>query len=302
MTEKRKDWKSQFTRRDRMINIFFSLGASVVILGAMFKLLHLPGAEVMLLIGMTTEAIIFAVSATEKPSKTYEWDKVFDFEEGKMKEGVPGGAGKTGVSGGSGVNAGHAVSAGGTGVVGGAGMGGEDAAALSNSISKLSKTTELIGEFTDATQATNKLNKSLESAAELSVKYLNTQETLIMSATKLQATYQMIDAGMEGVDKNTQIYASKITEIHQTLGSINSIYEVHLKNIQTQTEEWNKQATAFRDVTEDLRDVAEGMSKIKQVSVDALTETERFKNSAKDLSSKIEELNKVYGNMLNSLN
>lgn len=298
MPEKMKDWKNQFSKKERLINIFFSLGASVVVLGAMFKLLHIPGAEVMLLVGMVTEAIIFAVSATEKPAKSYEWDKIFDFEKGKpvdpnmMKGGgtassAQGGAVQTGMTG---------------GIVGAGGISGEDATVLSKSINDLSKTTELIGEFKDATSATNKLTKNLESAAELTTKYLNTQESLIMAANKLQSTYQMIDAGMEGVDKNTKIYATKISDIHQTLGSINDIYEIHLKNIQTQTEEWNKQAVAFRDVTEDLKDVATGMNKIKQVSVDALEETEKFKNSAKDLSAKIEELNKVYGNMLHSLN
>lgn len=292
-----KDWKNQFSKKERLVNIFFSLGASVVILGAMFKLLHLPGAEVMLLIGMTTEAIIFAVSASEKPAKSYEWDKVFDFETGKPVDPTMMKGGTSSVASGT---ASHQNL--GSSTVGGSGISGEDATLLSQSISNLSKTTELIGEFKDATDATNKLTHNLESAAELTTKYLNTQESLIMAANKLQTTYQMIDAGMEGVDKNTKIYATKISDIHQTLGSINDIYEVHLKNIQTQTEEWNKQAVAFRDVTEDLKDVASGMSRIKQVSVDALEETEKFKNSAKDLSAKIEELNKVYGNMLNSLN
>lgn len=302
MTEKMKDWKNKFSKKERMINIFFSLGASVVILGAMFKLLHLPGAEVMLLVGMTTEAIIFAISASEKPAKSYEWDKVFDFETGKpVDPTMMKGGGSSGVSQQSVAGAGFAAGAAG-GAAGGTGISGEDASNLSKSISNLSKTTELIGEFKDATDATNKLTHNLESAAELTTKYLNTQESLIMAANKLQTTYQMIDAGMEGVDKNTKIYATKISDIHQTLGSINDIYAVHLKNIQTQTEEWNKQAVAFRDVTEDLKDVATGMNRIKQVSVDALEETEKFKNSAKDLSAKIEELNKVYGNMLNSLN
>lgn len=298
MTEKMKDWKNQFSKKERLINVFFSLGASVVILGAMFKLLHLPGAEVMLLIGMTTEAIIFAISASEKPAKSYEWDKVFDFKTGKAVDPSMMQAGTGGVSAGQQTST-ESVQMGG---VAGTGITGEDASVLSKSIHNLSKTTELIGEFKDATTATNKLTHNLESAAELTTKYLNTQESLIMAANKLQTTYQMIDAGMEGVDKNTKIYATKISDIHQTLGSINDIYGVHLKNIQTQTEEWNKQAVAFRDVTEDLKDVASGMSRIKQVSVDALEETEKFKNSAKDLSAKIEELNKVYGNMLNSLN
>jgi gliding motility-associated protein GldL len=192
-------------------------------------------------------------------------------------------------------------------IVGGENAGGglvnpDDAARLSESIQQLSKTSEMIGEFSNASTTTQKLNKNLETAAELTSKYLNSQEALIMAANKLQSTYEMIDAGMEGVERNTQIYAGKIEDIHKTLASINSIYEIHLNNIHTQTENWNQQAEAFKDVTEDIREVAQGMSKIKDVSVDALAETEKFKNSSRDLTEKIEELNKVYGNMLNALN
>ncbi len=45
----------------------YGWGASIVILGAMFKILHYPGADIMLVIGLTTEAVIFFFSAFEKP-------------------------------------------------------------------------------------------------------------------------------------------------------------------------------------------------------------------------------------------
>ena len=43
----------------------YGIGAAVVIVGAMFKILHLPGASEMLTIGLTVEAIIFFLSAFE---------------------------------------------------------------------------------------------------------------------------------------------------------------------------------------------------------------------------------------------
>lgn len=55
----------------------YGLGASVVILGAMFKILHLEGANYMLVIGLTTEAVIFAFSAFEKPHEEYDWTLVY---------------------------------------------------------------------------------------------------------------------------------------------------------------------------------------------------------------------------------
>jgi len=60
----------------------YSLGASVVIIGAMFKILHLPGAGTMLGIGMSVEAFLFALGIFDQPHVDYEWDKVYDFEGG----------------------------------------------------------------------------------------------------------------------------------------------------------------------------------------------------------------------------
>lgn len=55
----------------------YGWGASVVILGAMFKILHYPGADIMLVLGLTTEAVIFFFSAFEKPHEEYDWSLVY---------------------------------------------------------------------------------------------------------------------------------------------------------------------------------------------------------------------------------
>ncbi|MGB1735303.1 MAG: gliding motility protein GldL [Schleiferiaceae bacterium] len=55
----------------------YGFGASVVILGAMFKIMHWEGANYMLVIGLTTEAVIFFFSAFEKPATEYDWSLVY---------------------------------------------------------------------------------------------------------------------------------------------------------------------------------------------------------------------------------
>lgn len=55
----------------------YGWGAAVVIMGALFKILHMPGADWMLIIGLTTEAVIFFISAFEKPAHEYEWSRVY---------------------------------------------------------------------------------------------------------------------------------------------------------------------------------------------------------------------------------
>jgi gliding motility-associated protein GldL len=55
----------------------YGWGAAVVILGALFKILHIHGADEMLMLGMGTEALIFFFSAFEPLHKEYEWELVY---------------------------------------------------------------------------------------------------------------------------------------------------------------------------------------------------------------------------------
>jgi len=60
------------------MNIIYGLGAAVVILGALFKLQGWPGANLMLIAGLGTEALIFTLSAFDPPSKhEWDWSKVY---------------------------------------------------------------------------------------------------------------------------------------------------------------------------------------------------------------------------------
>ena len=67
----------QTERGKRFINFSYSIGAAIVILGAMFKLLHFPFGNELLFIGMITEVIVFTLSAFDTPIRDYNWDKIF---------------------------------------------------------------------------------------------------------------------------------------------------------------------------------------------------------------------------------
>jgi len=60
-----------------MMPKLYGWGAALVIIGALFKIEHLPGASIMLILGLSTEAIIFFFSAFEKTHEEYEWEKVY---------------------------------------------------------------------------------------------------------------------------------------------------------------------------------------------------------------------------------
>ena len=60
-----------------MMPKLYGWGAALVILGALFKIEHYPGASVMLAVGLGTEAIIFFFSAFEKPHEEPDWSLVY---------------------------------------------------------------------------------------------------------------------------------------------------------------------------------------------------------------------------------
>ena len=61
----------------KMMGFLYGMGAAVVIVGALFKLQHWPGADIMLIVGLLTEAAIFALSAFEPVEKDLDWSLVY---------------------------------------------------------------------------------------------------------------------------------------------------------------------------------------------------------------------------------
>ena len=61
----------------KVMNFAYGMGAAVVIIGALFKLMHWPGAGIMLIVGLGTEAFIFALSAFDAVDKDIDWSIVF---------------------------------------------------------------------------------------------------------------------------------------------------------------------------------------------------------------------------------
>lgn len=61
----------------KLFNMAYGFGAAIVILGALFKIMHFPGGNIMLIIGMSVEALVFALSAFEPVEDELDWTKVY---------------------------------------------------------------------------------------------------------------------------------------------------------------------------------------------------------------------------------
>lgn len=61
----------------KFMNMVYGLGAAVVIVGALFKIMHWPGGDTMLIVGLLTEAGVFCISAFEPVDADLDWSKVY---------------------------------------------------------------------------------------------------------------------------------------------------------------------------------------------------------------------------------
>ena len=67
----------QWEGGQRLFNFAYSIGAAIVILGALFKILHISGGNTLLMVGMGTEVVMFILTAFDRPPKEYNWEQVF---------------------------------------------------------------------------------------------------------------------------------------------------------------------------------------------------------------------------------
>ncbi|WKD85001.1 hypothetical protein KCTC32516_00338 [Polaribacter huanghezhanensis] len=80
---------AQSRRSKKIMNMAYGLGAAIVILGALFKILHWKFGNEMLMIGMITEALVFIISAFEPVDDDLDWSKVYP-ELGEFDEEATG--------------------------------------------------------------------------------------------------------------------------------------------------------------------------------------------------------------------
>ncbi|MBR1630440.1 MAG: gliding motility protein GldL [Paludibacteraceae bacterium] len=285
-------WASPSTKR--VVGAVYSLGASVVIIGAMFKILHLPGANITLGAGMVTEAFLFFIGVFDKAPAEYHWDRVFPvLTDASAESNAPAIGGSTQV------NGIHIASGNGAnslaGVANTPALDQAQADKLASGIKRLSETADQLANISSVAAASDKLGKNIEAAATAT-------QSFVASQTNLSQSYATIAEGMNRVAGQTTNYASNVEAANAHLTSINSVYELQLKNIQSQAELFGQQSQKLSAATQSLDQVAAEVVKLQQATLLAAQEGEKYKAGISQLSQHISDLNKVYGNMLNALN
>ena len=302
-----------------MVNIVYSAGASVVIIGALFKILHWPGASQVLMIGMFTEAFLFLIGTLEHPHPEFHWENVFpqllefgtkpELLEEKAKQprptllgaGVADGpevAGLPQTSTGEPMSPAKVPS-----------LKDEDLKALKDGIADLAKTATQLSELNKVAQTGVKLGEKLEAASTAtdtySAKMTAATETYVTKMTSaadsyvaklaqagvatdsftaatngLAQTYAQVSGDMQNIAEETRAYKAGVEQVGKSIATLNTVYELQLQSVNAQTEAQKEAAAAAKEAAE------------AQVA---------FATGAKQLQKLVTSLNDVYGNMLNAL-
>ncbi len=274
------------------VGMIYSLGAAVVIIGAMFKILHLPGAGALLGAGMVTEAILFIMGIFEKPHVTYHWENVYPQLIGDEVKEVKGGSGESSSNGIEGVST----------------IDEAQIQALNTGIANLSKAAGQLSSLGEVATAGNGLIEKMNAAGKATESYIASQEGLTTGAEKLAKQYTSIEIDMTEVAAQTKSYARNIESINAQLSTLNSVYELQLKDIQAQEAACKEQISVYNAHTEKLSGIntaiealAAQTAELQQNATLAAASSKEYATAQQKLVEQIASLNKVYGNMLSAL-
>lgn len=194
----------------------YGIGAAIVILGAMFKILHWDGADIMLIVGLTTESVIFFFSAFEKPHEEYDWTLVYPELAGMEDPDYDRLAGKPQNQ--------LSVSQELDNMLSEAKIDSELVKSLGDGMRKLSDTAGAIGETVSAANATQAYSMQLGTAAK-NMESLNALYAVQLENTNAQVNMQNnIMEKLGATADDSQKLASEIAQLKQNLGNLNTVY------------------------------------------------------------------------------
>lgn len=280
MTKKIKKYKNAIERflsgdsGARFFNFAYSIGAAVVIWGALFKLLHLPGGNLLLMIGMGTEVLMFILSAFDRPAKQYHWEEVFpvlDTHDAEDRPNMQGGAGGGGVviAGGSG-----APADGGTVVVSApsaAEMAADRPLALNAS----------------AQEATEHYVAQIAALSEQMADLRKSTEALNKVTSVLLDSYKAITENSDRITASSQGYVEEMTSLNRNVAGLNTIYEIQLKSVSSQLDSIDR-------VNNGIKDIRDMYERSADTSRQYCEETER-------MARYMQQLNAIYAQMIQAM-
>jgi gliding motility-associated protein GldL len=251
-----KKWKNFMAK-------LYGIGAAVVIVGALFKIQHWPMASFFLILGLSTEAIIFFFSAFEPPHEDPDWSLVYpELATGERHEGEDFKKEDQ-----------RSITEQLDDMLESAKIEPELIASLGDGMRSLSTNAKQMGEISGAAAATGEYANSLKDA---SAKVSSLSDSYAKASESLVGLTNNVDAGRNA--------GESLQKMSANLTALNEMYEMQLRGSREKLEAANQMFEGMGEMLTNLRN-----------SVD---DTKRYKENIAELSDNLAKLNTVYGNML----
>ena len=263
------------------LNYAYSWGASIVILGTLFKLTHLPGANLMLFLGMGTEVLVFFLSAFDRP-----FDKTADgrdipthiteeyLETGKVTYDT-----NNSVAGSQPVSGSHPVS--GDAVVVGQPIVFAPGATASQGIASAATSEGTVSSPVSAAASSVSASSSDDKDADVAV------QQPVAGSTAWVGGQQQITPEMEEAQNN---YVEELKKLVETLEKVN---------------EQSSRLTRDSEEMENLNRTLTGISKVYEMQLKGASQQigtiDQINEQSRKMAQQIELLNKIYTRMIEAM-
>lgn len=249
----------------RFFNFAYSIGAAIVIWGALFKILHLPGGNMLLSIGMGTEVLMFILTAFDRPPREYHWEEVFPVLSSKNPEDRPEFNGANGgiVISGSGQNASQATAVAASSAPSTAPVIPDGATPSEECALQMTALSAQLDQLRQTTQALNEVSEVL------------------------LASYRAITENSDNINQSSTGYVEEMQSLNRNIAGLNTIYEIQLKSVSSQLDSIDKVNKGIKDI----RDMYEKSSSM----------SERYCEETEKMARYMQQLNAVYEKMLHAM-
>ncbi len=281
-------FKSMFTK-------LYGIGAAIVLLGALFKIQHYPGADLMLIIGLGTESFIFFMSAFEPTAKEPEWELVYpelaegldESEKEKRKGKAPAQQQQVGGN----ITLSNNLDK----MLEEANIGPELIENLGKGLRNLSENTQKLADISNAGVATSNYIQNMEVASqsvlELSESYKNSAEYMKHDLSLNEEYAASLKSAVQSVNEISNSYYKTAEKTKENLQATTD-YTSSIKNV---TESTNKLADVYSSSAESLAKTAESLGKSSQSG-------QKFSDKMQETVENLSALNAVYELQLQSSN
>ncbi|MBR0452487.1 MAG: gliding motility protein GldL [Bacteroidales bacterium] len=246
-----------------LFNFFYGFGAAIAILGTLFKILHLDGANAMLAIGLGTEVLMFAISAFEPPFRNYHWEEVFPVLKTRNPEDMPNFYGDRPV---------------GT-VVQGSVYAGPAATPMTNATPVANAEPAMYDESAVQTPVTN------ANAVTNASPVVNASPVEVPSFNIPQINLSEDES--KSLENSLKEYAEQMNTLNLHLKGLNTIYEIQLKDISSQIH------------TIDC--INQSLLNIKAMYEGSANDNDRFVKETEAMAGNLSSLNQIYARMLQAM-